>query len=362
MKRSALLVVLGLLVSASVCAQTENLRASQLMNMEVRGLSGVVVGEIKDVVIDRQSGGFTYAIVALSKVPGKSGRLFAVPWEAFTASADRKSLVIGVSNDVIANAQGFDPSRWPDMTDPAWVARTSAAYGIRRVDGTVRDEPRVIGSRETIVRSPRAGRAGAAIVSGTVQSLLPGLVSEAVVTTDYGDVDVLLGPHTHLDDQRLTFDQNVNVAVRGYPAIYQDRPVLVATEAMTRPGRWERVRNEDLTPAWRDPYPLAYQVRDITGTVEFSSSGSATVLTEGEGYRNVFIAPSNYFESRHWRLRRFRPITVTGYDDPTTGEFVAISVEHEDQSWRVRHDDFTPYWRDEAAPYWRDNAPSAYYR
>jgi hypothetical protein len=121
--------------------------------------------------------------------------------------------------------------------------------------------------------------------------------------------------------------------------------VLVATEVMTHPGRWVRLRYDDLTPAWRDTF-VAGQARYLTGTVTYAGNGVATVVTD-EGARVVEIAPSNYVESRHWRLRGNRVVTVYGYDDPLTRNFVAISIDHENERWRLRRDDGTPLWRDE---------------
>lgn len=323
-------------------------RASQLLGMEVRCATNDVIGEVKDVVLNRQTGGVAFAIVSDSKLPNRSGRLFAVPWQALTRAADRKALVLAISKGALANVPTFDPKRWPDISDPRWVAEVNAAYAVRTRPRMAQadDEPRIIGTRETVTRAPRS----AAVVTGTVKSMHPGECSEVVIETDYGDIRTVLGPISYLDEQRLTFAPNAGVRIQGYGTIERDGPQIVATAAATHLEHWVKIRNNDLTPAWSDAIVDAdspRQVRDLTGTVTYAGNGVATVLTDDEGPRLVSLAPSNYFESRHWRLRDNRQVTVTGYDDPVTRNFVAITIDVGNETWRVRRDDGIPLWRDE---------------
>src|SRR5262249_25535981 len=157
------------------------------------------------------------------------------------------------SNDVLA-AAGFEPNKWPELAELRKIVKSSG------YDVSVRpailtppsDEPRVIGTREAVLGSSRTtrGSRAAAVVTGTVKELYPSDLSEVLVETPYGDIDVVLAPKIYLDDRRLTFEDNANVRIKGYTSIDGDRSVLVATEVMTRPGRWVRLRNEDLTPLW----------------------------------------------------------------------------------------------------------------
>lgn len=322
-------------------------RASQVMGVEVRGAKNTVLGTVKDVVLDRKTGGVTYAVVSFGGLQDKGVKLFAVPWQALAPSADGKALVLANSKAALASVSGFEQDKWPDVSDRRWVDAVAAAYGVRRPQvSRTDDEPRVIGTRETTVRAPRA----VPVVTGTVRSILPGEASEVVIDTRDGEVDAVLGPLSYLDEQRLTFNPNANVTVQGYPTMGRDGPKLVVTGATTHPGQWVRIRNNDLTPAWDEPVVDAdgpRQVRDLTGTVTYAGNGVATVLTDDEGVRVVSIAPWHYFESRHWALRKNLSVTVTGFDDPFSRDFVAITVDHGHETWRVRRDDGTPLWRDD---------------
>jgi sporulation protein YlmC with PRC-barrel domain len=344
-------VVLGLVLAASVLdAQGGALRVSQLIKMEVRSATNEIVGEVKDVVLDPQTGGFTYAVVSMPRLPGKAGKLFAVPWQAITPSSDRKSLVLAVSNDALKLVPGFEANSWPDLADPRYADRLAGAWGVRARPqaSQTTDEPRVIGALDPVTRpgaSPRVLRSY--VITGTVQSMYPGELSEAVITTENGDVDAVLGPISFLNTQQLIFAPNANVRLKGRTELFDGRFLFVVTEAMTRPGLWVRVRYDDLSPAWSDVVAYPLEFRYITGTVESGGNGYATIQTYDEGLRTVAICPANYFNSRHWRLRLDKMIGITGYDDPVTGQFIAIVVDHEYETWRVRRDDATPIWRDD---------------
>jgi sporulation protein YlmC with PRC-barrel domain len=351
MKRPAF-AVLGLFALSAVLSgqQGEPLRASRLLKMEVRSVSNDLVGEVKDVILDPLTGGVSYAIVSLDKLPAaRVGKLFAVPWQALTPSPDRKALLLSASKDALAKVPGFDTDKWPDVNDRRWAARIASVWGVGEAAPTVRsdDEARVISARETLARGvARSSVRAGAVVSGTVKDVYPGDVPEIVIATEYGDISTVLAPAPYLDEQRLTFEENANVTVRGRASFSNGRPVLVAVEAMTRPGRWVRLRDEDLTPEFSGEYADPYEVRYLSGTVEGGGGGSVTLLSELEGLRTVSIAPWNYFESRHWRLRPGHVMGVTGYDDPVTRQFVAVVVEHDGETWRVRRDDLTPIWRE----------------
>ena len=71
MSRSAFrLVLVVLAVGALLPGQDAGvLRASQLLGMEVRNANGDQIAEVRDLVVDRESGGFSFAVIALTRAP-----------------------------------------------------------------------------------------------------------------------------------------------------------------------------------------------------------------------------------------------------------------------------------------------------
>ena len=111
-----------------------NVRASQLIGLNVWNGNGKELGEVNDLVIDTASGRIRYAAVSYGGFLGLGDKLFAVPWQAFhfRASEDSKEprLVLNVSEEKIKNAPGFDQDHWPDFGDREFTSGIDRHYGV----------------------------------------------------------------------------------------------------------------------------------------------------------------------------------------------------------------------------------------
>jgi len=96
-------------------------RASQLIGMEVQNPQGQNLGDIKDVVIDRQKGTVSYVVLDSGGVWGMGGKMLAVPLSAFTISPDNKHLVLQASKENISKAEGIG-NHWPSAENPSFGA------------------------------------------------------------------------------------------------------------------------------------------------------------------------------------------------------------------------------------------------
>jgi hypothetical protein len=56
-------------------------------------------------------------------------KLFAVPWQALHLDTVNKRFVLNVEKERLKNAPGFDPDRWPDMSDVGWSQQIHSFYG-----------------------------------------------------------------------------------------------------------------------------------------------------------------------------------------------------------------------------------------
>ena len=74
-----------------------NVRASQLIGMNIQNPEGEGVGEVHDIVVDANNGRVRYAAVTYGGLFGLGNKLFAVPFEAFevrTQADDRHEYVL----------------------------------------------------------------------------------------------------------------------------------------------------------------------------------------------------------------------------------------------------------------------------
>lgn len=90
--------------------------------------AGEALGELAHLMFDLASGRIAYVVIARGGVLGLGERLHAVPWSAVARDAQRQCLVVDIERDRMDRAPGFDPSRWPAMSDPAWQRSIEGFY------------------------------------------------------------------------------------------------------------------------------------------------------------------------------------------------------------------------------------------
>jgi len=112
-------LVVTLLTALSLPAQARDksgvLKASDLIGMNVVGIDGKKLGDIKDLVIDPEEGGIEYAVLDFGGFAGIGDKYFAVPWEALQLDQTNKKLSLDVHKKDLKNAPGFDKRNWPDL-------------------------------------------------------------------------------------------------------------------------------------------------------------------------------------------------------------------------------------------------------
>lgn len=116
-------------------------RVSDLMNMEVVNQTGEDVGDVKDIVLDAQTGRVRYLAMSVGGVLGIGDKLFAVPWQAFRIQQreDETQLVINAEPETFEGAPGFDEESWPNFADEQWATTNDRFYSDQGVVRTRTD-------------------------------------------------------------------------------------------------------------------------------------------------------------------------------------------------------------------------------
>lgn len=97
-------------------------RASKLIGMNVKNQQNESLGEIKDLVVDMESGRISYAVLGTGGLLGIGEKYIAIPTSAFDYSADGDRLVLNADKAKVEQAPGFTRDNWPDVESPAWGA------------------------------------------------------------------------------------------------------------------------------------------------------------------------------------------------------------------------------------------------
>lgn len=87
------------------------------------------LGDIKEIMLDMQTGQVAYAVLAFGGFLGMGEKLFAVPWQALHLDTANHRMVLNVEKERLKNAPGFDKDAWPDMADTGWASGVHSFYG-----------------------------------------------------------------------------------------------------------------------------------------------------------------------------------------------------------------------------------------
>jgi sporulation protein YlmC with PRC-barrel domain len=164
-------------------SKLRDVRLSQLIGRDVRDTKGEDLGDIKDLVIDLQSGQVKYAIVEFGGFMGVGEKLFAFPLSAFrqpgtdmpaargpTADkresagtsgtavdrdgrrhlpatgmglwSSRNELVLNTDKTRLEKAPGFEQDRWPDFGDVDFRSRIDRYWGEASEEGQISKDQR----------------------------------------------------------------------------------------------------------------------------------------------------------------------------------------------------------------------------
>jgi hypothetical protein len=87
------------------------------------------LGDIKEIMLDMQTGQVAYAVLAFGGFLGMGEKLFAVPWQALHLDTTNHRFVLDVEKERLKHAPGFDKDAWPNMADVAWATQVHTFYG-----------------------------------------------------------------------------------------------------------------------------------------------------------------------------------------------------------------------------------------
>ncbi len=103
--------------------------ADTLVGNDVYNVQDESLGDIKEIMLDMDTGRVSYAVLSFGGVLGMGDKLFAVPWDALTLDTVNKRFTLDVKKDTLDEAPGFDKDCWPDMADRKWASGIHAYYG-----------------------------------------------------------------------------------------------------------------------------------------------------------------------------------------------------------------------------------------
>lgn len=110
--------------------------ADTLIGNDVYNNDDEDLGDIKEIMLDTNSGEVAYAVLSFGGILGMGEKLFAVPWRALKLDTENKRFILNISKSRLENAPGFDKDDWPDMADQTWVSDIHSFYNTQPYNTT----------------------------------------------------------------------------------------------------------------------------------------------------------------------------------------------------------------------------------
>lgn len=105
------------------------LSSSSITGTDVKNRDGKSLGEIKDIMINLNSGDIAYCVLSFGGFMGLGDKYFAIPLEAFDIDSKNEKFVLNVPKEKLEDAPGFDKDNWPRSGDTDFTNRVYSHYG-----------------------------------------------------------------------------------------------------------------------------------------------------------------------------------------------------------------------------------------
>ena len=108
------------------------LSSTSITGTDVTNAKGENLGEIKDLMIDTETGTVNYCVLSFGGFLGLGDKYFAVPFEAFSVNSTTEKWVLNIDKDRLKNAPGFDKNNWPETSNHSYWNDLYKHYGVER--------------------------------------------------------------------------------------------------------------------------------------------------------------------------------------------------------------------------------------
>ncbi len=105
--------------------------SSSFTGSGVTNLAGENLGDVKDFMIDADSGNIAYVVLSFGGFLGMGDKLFAIPFEAFTIDMAEEKIILDFDKEKLENAPGFDKDNWPSGPQREYIQNVHDHFGMK---------------------------------------------------------------------------------------------------------------------------------------------------------------------------------------------------------------------------------------
>ena len=104
------------------------LSTSSLNGTHIHNPDGEHLGELKEIMLDSETGNVAYAVLSFGGFLGLGNKLFAIPWSILTVDLDNEVIIADLDKEMLKDAPGFDKDNWPMTPEPEWLDSVYSYY------------------------------------------------------------------------------------------------------------------------------------------------------------------------------------------------------------------------------------------
>jgi hyperosmotically inducible protein len=117
-------------------------KASKINGMSVKNRQDEKLGKVENLMVDLAAGRVVQVIVSTGGFLGLGNELNAVPPAAFRYNAERDTLTLDATKEMLTSAPHFKSTEWPDFADPPYCVTIYRAYRVEPYFSTDADNTR----------------------------------------------------------------------------------------------------------------------------------------------------------------------------------------------------------------------------
>ena len=104
------------------------LSSTSINSDNVKNRAGEDVGNIKDLMIDTETGQVEYAVLSFGGFLGLGDKYFAIPFNQLSVDRENECMVLNVAKERLEEAPGFDKDNWPNFADTSYRSTVDTYY------------------------------------------------------------------------------------------------------------------------------------------------------------------------------------------------------------------------------------------
>ena len=106
------------------------LSASTINGTNVRNTAGETLGDIKDIMMDTETGKVAYVVLSVDTgFLNLGSKYFAIPWKALEFDTEDEVAVVNINKERLENSPGFDKDHWPAAPQTEFINKVHTYYG-----------------------------------------------------------------------------------------------------------------------------------------------------------------------------------------------------------------------------------------